>query len=127
MSFLSGLLTQPATLAIGTGLLAGVVTGGAVVATGALSSPPPQELALVSCPETGTVVAKVQSGAQMLVTAKSADGGWLEVYIGEPGVDRGWAPTSALRFTASADALPVDSCGQAVAVASTGPAVTSTP
>src|SRR4051812_47187526 len=121
MSFLSGLVAQPAALAIGTGLLAGVVTGGAVVATGALSSPAPKELSLVSCPQTGTVVAKVASGAQMLVTARSADGGWLELYIGEPGVDRGWAPTSALRFSASTDLLPVDSCGSAVAVASISP------
>ena len=127
MSFLSGLMTQPATLAIGTGLLAGVVTGGAVVASGVLSSPPPQELALVSCPQTGTVVAKVQAGAQMLVTARSADGAWLELYVGVPGRDTGWAPASALRFIESIDGLPIDGACSAVAVVSLAPGDTPTP
>src|SRR5436190_2051947 len=117
MSFLSGLLAQPGTLALGAGLVAGAVTGTAIVASGALSSPAPAELALVSCPGSDTVVARVSSGQSILVTAKSGDRAWLELYIGEPAVDTGWAPVNALKFAESVDALPVNGTCSAVAVA----------
>jgi hypothetical protein len=126
MSFLSGLATQPATLALGAGLLAGVVTGTAVVATGVLSSPPPEQLALVSCPGTDDVVARVTSGQSMLVTARSGDGAWLRLYIGEPGLDSAWAPASALRVGDPVDGLPVAGCEVAVGPSSEPtPAVTA--
>jgi hypothetical protein len=115
------LLARPGVLPLGAGLLAGVVAGTVLVASGSLTGAPPAELALVACPGAETVVARVASGKQMLVTARSADGLWLELYIGEPGADRGWAPTTALRFDDPPDRLPVHDCGSLVAVATLGP------
>ena len=119
MAFLSGLTSlatsSPTVLAVGAGVLAGAVTGTAVVASGVLSNPPPQQLALVSCPASESVVARVSSGQSILVMAKSGDGAWLQLYIGEPGVDSGWAPASALRIAESVDNLPVAGCEVAAA------------
>jgi hypothetical protein len=132
MALLSGVTSfatsSPALLAVGAGLVAGGLTGTAVVASGILSSPPSQQLALVACPASETVVARVSSGQQMLVTAKSGDGAWLQLYIGEPGIDTGWAPANALRISDPSDSLPVAGCE--VAVASPGeptPAPNPTP
>lgn len=128
MALLSGvtsLASSPGALAIGAGVLAGAVTGTAVVASGVLSSPEPQQLALVACPNTDIVVARVTSGQSMLVMAKSGDGSWLELYIGEPGVDSGWAPAADLRVSDSLDSLPVRGCE--VAAASLAPGETPTP
>lgn len=114
MAFLSGITSlvtsSPTVLAVSAGVLAGAVTGTAVVASGVLSSPAPEQLALVSCPASETVVARVTSGQQMLVTAKSGDGAWLRLFIGEPGLDSGWAPASALRIADAIDGLPVAGC-----------------
>ena len=114
MAFLSGVTSlvtsSPTVLAVSAGVLAGVVTGTAVVASGVLSSPAPEQLALVSCPASETVVARVSSGQSMLVTAKSGDGTWLQLFIGEPGIDSGWAPADALRIADPLDALPIRGC-----------------
>jgi hypothetical protein len=46
----------------------------------------------------------------MLVTGRSTDGTWLQVYIPRPGVDRGWVPASALKMQAAVDGLPIAGC-----------------
>jgi hypothetical protein len=127
---LESMLAQPAALAIGAGLLAGAVVGTAIVASGALVPPVKPQLALVSCPGDGSIVARVDAGSSILVTARSADREWLEVYVGYLGVQSGWAPASVLRFSASVDVLPVHDCGSSVAIGPTapvGPAATTEP
>jgi hypothetical protein len=124
---LQSLLAQPALLAMGAGLLAGAVTGTVLVATGTLPDQPDPELNLLSCYRSGQTIARVKSGAAMLVTARSADGAWLELYIGVPGADRGWAPTSALRITTPIDSLPLGDCIGQIALGTVGPPATPRP
>src|SRR4051812_6723327 len=95
---------------MGAGVLAGAVTGPTLVVTGVLPPRADPALTLVSCYENGREIGHVSAGKAMLVTAKSADGTWLELYLGVPGADRGWAPRSALRIDSSIDALPVGTC-----------------
>src|SRR5690349_8720581 len=110
LSGFQSLLAQPALLAMGAGVLAGAVTGTALVVTGILPGRPASTLTLVSCYDNGRPIGQITAGQSMLVTARSADGTWLEVYLGVPGADRGWAPRSALRFDAALETLPVATC-----------------
>jgi hypothetical protein len=111
---LGTLFAQRGVQVIAAGLLSGVVGGSALVATGLVplggTRLAPPTVALVACPGSGPALAQVPAGQTLLVTARSADGGWLQVYVGEPGVDRAWAPASALRLQTGADALPVADC-----------------
>jgi hypothetical protein len=126
-SSFQSLLAQPALLAMGAGLLAGAVTGTTLVVTGILPDRPDPQLTILSCYDNGKVVGQVKAGQAMLVTARSADGTWLEVYVGLPGAERGWAPRSALRFEGSADALPIVACIGFIPLATAGPPATSAP
>lgn len=126
-SWLSSLMAQPALLAMGAGVLAGAITGTALVVTGTLPGRPDPQLTLLSCYENGQAIGQVTAGQQMLVTARSADGTWLEVYLGLPEADRGWAPASALRFDAAVDTLPIAECVGFIPLASLGPPATSAP
>jgi len=124
------ILGQPATLAIGTGLLAGAVSAGAVVGSGALSSPARIGYGVLSCPVAGAVVTHALSGTTVLVTARSADGSWLQLYVGQPGAERGWLPAGSVRLLESPAALPVVDCGPSAPGASPAPptpAPTATP
>lgn len=126
-SAFEALLAQPTVLAVAAGLLAGAVTGTTLVATGTLPDRPDPQLTILSCYENGTVIGEVTAGQSMLVTARSADSAWLEVYVGLPGADRGWAPASALRFDAAIDTLPVGACIGFIPLASGGPLATPFP
>ena len=126
-SLLSSVSTQPALLAMGAGLLAGAVTGTALVVTGILPQRPSPLLGVVSCYENGEQLGRVPAGASLLVIGRSADGAWAELYLGAPGADRGWVPAGAVRISAPFEALPVDQCGTAVAIASSGPAESGSP
>ena len=126
-SSLQSLLAQPALLAIGAGLLAGAMTGTTLVVTGILPDRPDPELTLLSCYRDGKAVGSVQAGASMLVTARSADGQWLEVYIGVPGADRGWAPRAALKFDAAIEGLPIGECTGFIPLGSLGPPASLAP
>ena len=110
LSGFQSLLAQPAMLAIGAGLLAGAVTGTGLVATGVFPFRPQPRLTLVSCYDNGVAIGTVGAGQSLLVTARSSDGSWLELYLGLPEADRGWAPASAVRFSAAIDSLPVAEC-----------------
>jgi hypothetical protein len=141
MTMLSGLLPRLGSLfaqrgvqAIAAGFLSGALGGTALVASGLVpvggTRLAPPSVALVACPGSGAVLAKVPSGEALLVTARSADGGWLQVYIGEPGLDRAWAPASALKLQSASDTLPVADCAglpPPVAVGSPGPTPAATP
>lgn len=111
---LTSMFTQPAFQAVATGLLTGVVVGSTMIASGILPLEPQREdpkfVALLACPGVGPELARVPAGQQLLITARSEDGAWLEVYLGEPGVDFAWAPAPALRAASTLDALPVSQC-----------------
>jgi hypothetical protein len=128
MSLLAGVAPRLATLvaqhgaAIAAGALSGALVGGTgvatgVIPTGAANGAPTR--ALLACPGSGPEVARISSGQPILVTARSADGAWLEVYVGEPGIDSGWASADALKLRDAASGLPVADCGTEVAVAPT--------
>lgn len=117
MSMFSGLTSmfaQPAFQAVAAGLLTGAVIGSTMVASGILPLEPQREdpkfVALLACPGGGPELARVPAGQQLLITARSEDGAWLEVYIGEPGVEFAWAPAPAFRAASALDALPVSAC-----------------
>jgi hypothetical protein len=109
---LATLLAQHGT-AIAAGALSGAVVGGAGVATGIVptgGASSGSTLALLACPGTGAQIARITSGEPLLVTARSADGAWLQIYIPGPGIDRGWAPAAALKMQAAVSGLPVADC-----------------
>jgi hypothetical protein len=117
MSFLSGfgsLVAQRGVQAIAAGVLSGAVAGGALVATGIVpvggTVAPPATIALRACPDAGAKLTDAADGDTLLVTARSADGLWLQVYVGQPGLDRGWLPATALTLDSSGDGLPVAAC-----------------
>ena len=126
-SWLASLMAQPVLTAIGAGLIAGAMTGTTLVVTGILPDRPDPELSLLSCYHDGRAIARAGSGVSMLVTARSPDGAWLEVYIGVSGAERGWAPAAALKLGASTDSLPVGECVGNIPFASLGPPPTPGP
>ena len=79
-------LTQHGMQAIGAGVLSGLVGGSALVATGAIPlggtvrQPTVEALA---CPGTGPALATIGDGSPLLVTGRSSDGSWYEVYLGD--------------------------------------------
>ena len=79
------LFAQRAVLAIGTGLLSGVVIGAGGVAAGLIpvgGSHVAPTVALLSCPGSGPELTRIAAGQTLLVTARSRDGLWLQVYVG---------------------------------------------
>lgn len=125
---LSGLMTTHAVQLVAGGL-SGVLAMSAAIATGVMpvgaGSGGPSTLALVGCPGSGSVVAVARPGDQMLVTAKSADGSWLRVYVPGPAAREGWAPAGSLELLGDGSSLPVAACGQ-VAAATSGPGASPT-
>jgi hypothetical protein len=111
---IGSLFAQRGVQVITAGILSGAVGGSTLVATGLVpvgareATPPTVEL--VACPGSGPVLARVTSGQSLLVTARSEDGQWLEVYIGAPGVAHAWAPAVDLSLQSGGDSLPVDDC-----------------
>src|ERR1041385_3064810 len=123
-SGLGRVVTQRAAQLAITGLVTGAIAGAAVVVAGLdpfVRPTSPSTVALLSCPGSGPELARVPSGETLLITARSLDGHWLEVYLGQPGIERAWAPANELQLEAIADGLPVDSCNSAVAVALPSP------
>jgi len=103
-------LGQPAVLAAG--VAAGVAVGAVGIGTGAIpvTDPPPHLASLYECPGAGRVVVNLPPDQQVLVTARSADGTWLEIFIGQPGVERAWARAGLLSLRSAPDSLPVADC-----------------
>ena len=114
MGFLTSLLGQSTVQAVGAGVLSGALGGAALIATGVIPIPPETvtlpTIQLLACPGQGPVLAEVSEGERLLVTGKSADGQWLEVYIGQPGIDRAWTEAPQLVLDTPADDLPVADC-----------------
>jgi hypothetical protein len=107
---LASLFAQPAVLAAG--VATGVAVGAVGVGTGAIpvSDPKPHNAPLYECPGSDRIVTSIAPNQNVLVTARTADGQWLQIYIGEGTADRGWAPASALQLKAAPDSLPVADC-----------------
>src|SRR6266567_7255679 len=127
---LGGFLADKGLLAIAGGLLSGVVGGTAVVAAGVFTSPPagpPPMAGLVPCPGAAVVLDQVPQGQTLLVTGRSADGSWLEVYLAEPGLDRAWTRADGVDLEAPADQLPVVGCDAPLIAAAPAPSPTPLP
>jgi len=114
-----GLLAGKSLAVLGAGLLAGATFGGVLVATGAVNPGTPQGgaapgggsgLELVPCPDQGPVIGTIPRNQQVLVTAKSADGGWLQLYWPAPGIERAWTKAGPLKLEGDAASLPVAAC-----------------
>jgi hypothetical protein len=116
---------------IAAGALSGALLGGAGVATGVIptggAANGAPSRALTTCPGSGAVVGRISSGTPLLVIARSADGAWLQVYIGGPGIDSGWASADALKLRDAASSLPVADCGTPTAAPTPGPIVSPAP
>ena len=105
-------------LAIAAGLIVGVAGTGTLLATGAVhvgggTAAAPAAgpgLQLVACPNLGPVIGSIPQGEKVLVTGRSADGGWLQIYYPGPAFDRAWTKAGALQLQADAGSLPVTSC-----------------
>ncbi len=113
-----GLLAGKSLAVLGAGLLAGALGGGALVGSGAVHFGPGQGgnggagggLQLVPCPDQGPVIGTIPRNQQVLVTAKSADGGWLQLYWPAPGIERAWTRAGPLQLEGDLASLPVARC-----------------
>jgi hypothetical protein len=129
-----GLFAGKSLAVLGAGLLAGAIGGGALVGSGAVHFGGPQGgnagagrgLELVPCPDQGPVIGTIPQNQRVLVTAKSADGGWLQLYWPAPGIERAWTRAGPLRLEGEAASLPVASC-EAPPTATPRPTVEPTP
>ncbi|HLX34125.1 MAG TPA: hypothetical protein VKR30_02665 [Candidatus Limnocylindrales bacterium] len=114
LSRIASLFAQRGAQAVAVGLLSGAVSGSALVAGGAIhfggTRANPSSVSLIACPGAGAVLADVTAGQSVLVTGRSADGQWLEVYLGQPGLNRAWIPATSVSLQASGEALPVSAC-----------------
>ncbi len=118
---LAGLAAAVATnglLAIAAGLIVGVIGSGTLLATGvvhvgggkAAPAASPVGLQVVACPDAGPVIGSIPRGEKVLVTGRSADGAWLQVFYPGPAFDRAWTKAGPLQLEADAASLPVASC-----------------
>jgi hypothetical protein len=115
---LGALVAGNGLLAIATGLIVGIIGSGTLLATGAVHVgggtaapiPTPVGLQLVACPDAGPVIGSIPKGEKVLVTARSADGAWLQVYYPGPAFDRAWTKAGPLQLEADPGSLPVASC-----------------
>ncbi len=129
-----GLLAGKSLAVLGAGLLAGAIGGGALVASGAVHFGGAQGavtgggrgLELVPCPDQGPVIGTIPRNQKVLVTGKSADGGWLQLYWPAPGIERAWTRTGPLKLESDLGSLRIASC-EAPAAATPGPSVEATP
>lgn len=115
---LGALVAGNGLLAVAAGLIVGVVGSGTLLATGVVhvgggtAAPVTSAvgLQLVACPDVGPVIGTIPRGEKVLVTAKSADGGWLQVFYPGPAFDRAWTKAGPLRLKADATGLPIAAC-----------------
>ncbi len=113
-----GLFSGPSLAALGAGLLAGAVGGGALVATGTVEfggtpaggAAAGAVLELIPCPDQGPVIGTIPKGQEVLVTGRSADGGWLQLYWPAPGIERAWTQAGPLQLQGDPASLPIEEC-----------------
>ena len=103
------------------GGLSGIVAMGALIALNVIpvhsggSGASPRGLVLVACPGSGPVLAVVDPGEKLLVTGRSSDGSWLQVYLPGPALPYAWAPANELQPSSDTSGLPVTGCEIAAA------------
>lgn len=118
---LAGLVSLVASngiLAIAAGLIVGVIGTGTLLATGAVhvgggtAAPAVSAggLQLVACPNVGPVIGTIPKGEKVLVTGRSADGGWLQISYPGPAFAFAWTKAGPLQLEADASGLPIASC-----------------
>ena len=118
----AGLFTGQSLAVLGAGLLAGAIVGAGLVASGtvdfsgaanggsaggAAGGATGAGLEVVPCPNQGPVIGTIPRNQQVLVTARSADGGWLQVLLAgarhRVRVDEGRAAAARRRPELAAD------------------------
>jgi hypothetical protein len=110
-----------------TGVLAmGALIAGGVVPVSAPSSPAQGPLPVWGCFGTGSILAMVQPRDQMWITARSADGKWLQVFLPDPVSHYGWVDAASVELQADGSTLRVEGCGE-VASATGTPGPTAVP
>jgi len=112
---------QVATVIVVGGIAVGAIGGGAMasgVLGGGKSGAAGGQLAVYPCPNQGPALARVDSGQQLLVTGRLADGSWLRIHLPTPGRTEGWVQSTPLTVNGSIDTLPVVTCAPVTAVAS---------
>jgi hypothetical protein len=115
---LASLFTGNSLLAIAAGLIVGVAGTGTLLATGAVhvgggATAPASSTAglqLVACPDAGPVIGTLPQGEKVLVTGRTSDGTWLQIYYPGPAFDRAWTKAGPLQLEADASGLPVAAC-----------------
>ena len=115
---LASLVAGNGLLAIAAGLIVGVIGTGTLLATGAVHvgggtaapAAPAGGLQLVACPDVGPVIGTIPQGEKVLVTARTADGAWLQIFYPGPAFDRAWTKAGPLQLEADASGLPIASC-----------------
>ena len=133
-----GLFAGKSLAALGGGLVAGGVVGATLVLTGIVDLNGTGEAAgtspagfgpgleVVLCPDQRPVVGTIPQGQEVLVTARSADGGSLQVHWPVPGIEYGWTKAGPIELKGDAATLPVGTCATRPVPTPT-PAVTPTP
>ena len=130
-----GLFAGKSLAVLGAGLLSGAVAGGALVASGTVEfggnassggAAGGAGLELVPCPDQGPVLGTIPRAQKVLVTARSADGGWLQLYWPAPGIERAWTKSGPLQLEGDLGSLPVAAC-EAPPDATPRPTVEPTP
>jgi PKD repeat protein len=78
--------------------------------SGLVPRPSVSEVAMISCPGDGSQVGVIRLGDQVLVTGRTADGAWVQVQYGGPGLARAYVPAGALTVAGDVATLPVVDC-----------------
>ncbi len=97
------------------GGLTGILTMGALIGAGvvpAQTGPATTsvDLPVWGCLGTGSVLAMARPNDRMWVTARSADGGWYQVFLPDPVDQHGWVDAASVELLADGSALPIDGC-----------------
>ena len=107
---LASAVLQPPALAAG--LATGILGAAAGVGSGVIpvTDAGPRLTAIYECPDSNRVVTRLAADQKVLVTARTSNGAWLQLYLGEPDAERGWTRATSLQLPSTADALPVADC-----------------
>lgn len=84
-----------------------------------------QPLGVFACPDDVDPIATIPGGQRMLVTGRTADARWFQIYLGAIGQANGWVVADRVSLQAAGDAIPVVSCQVLIALNLTpGPTLT---
>ena len=113
------------------GGLTGILAMSALIVGGVMpvSAPSPAAqgpLPVWGCFGTGSILAMVQPRDQLWITAKSADGKWLQVFLPDPVSHYGWVDAASVELQADGSTLRVEGCSE-VASATGAPGPTAVP